>query len=330
LIFCEGCIYYINLGNQCDQRFSILANEFKAEITTIEDLKDKIMKAPMTPKAICRSLLYIFGWKSFITDHLTDPPLENHSKFNSFLISLEGGEAKLRAKKLPQDSHLVPRAAIRLLKEGHAYGPVLPAEFRIEKLNFDQIMKGLRIYMFKMPLEERMRIQTSWDNLRSTLEGLPKQSANLEKMVLTDLPKQTEEVPTLPEHLLVVDDTPQLKGDLFPEEIDFGHLEDEVAVGMDVCIYTEDRKWRPWLGRIVKILTNKRFLLQWYSRKSVRSSVFTALNNSDGSPSLAELDNEMVMFWMMSEPQSRTVTSFSLTPYWLQTIQREYEEIDRK
>ena len=79
----------------------------------------KITSSPMIPKAICRSLLYIFSWKSYISDELSDPPLVNHSKYNSFLVSMEGGNAKLRAKKLPQDRELVPRAGIRLLKEGH-------------------------------------------------------------------------------------------------------------------------------------------------------------------------------------------------------------------
>ena len=117
-----------------------------SEITTIEDLKNKILSAPMIPKPICRTLWYTFGWKSYISDHLASPALENHSKFNSFLISREDGEAKLRAKKLPQDSQLVPRAGIRLLKEGHDLEAVGASEFRIEKINFDKIMKGIKIY----------------------------------------------------------------------------------------------------------------------------------------------------------------------------------------
>jgi hypothetical protein len=315
-------------GNQCDQRFSILTSAFASEITTIEELKDRIVESKMTPKAICRSLLYIFSWKSFIEDQLTDPPLENHSKYNSFLVSLEDGEAKLRAKKLPQDVQLVPRAGIRLMKEGHSFGPVGVADFRTEKLNFDLIMKGLKIYMSSMPLEGRMKIQTSWDNLRATLEGLPKRVDNLEPMTLTDLPKQTHDIPTIPAHLVVGDDIPPLKGDFFPETVEEGHLEDEASVGMDVCIYTDDKRWRPWLGRIVQIL-EKRIVLQWYSRKTVRSTVFTAMKNPDGSPSLAELDNDTVMFWMVSEPQSRKPESFSISHYWLQTIKMEYLEIDK-
>ena len=310
--------------------FSILANEFKTEILTVEDLKMKILNAPIVPKPICQTLLYTFGWNSYITDHLTNPPLKNHSKYNSFLISKEDGHAKLRAKKLPQHTELVPRAGIRLLKEDVVFEPVGPADFRIWKLKFDEINKGLHIFLAKLPLEKRMSIQTSWDGLRSTLEGLPRRSDNLEKMLLTDLPKQIEVHPTVPEHLRVVEDTHELAGDLYPEEIFDGHLEDEVHVGMDVCIYTEDLRTRPWVGRIIQIRENKRFVLQWYSRKSGRGKVFMAVNNSDGSPSLSELDNDTVMFWMMSEPQSRSANSFALTPYWLETIQREYEEIDNR
>ena len=290
----------------------------------------KITSSPMIPKAICRSLLYIFSWKSYISDELSDPPLVNHSKYNSFLVSMEGGNAKLRAKKLPQDRELVPRAGIRLLKEGHGYGPVGPADFRIEGLNFEKIFRGLKIYLVKLPLTERMTIQTSWDKLRSILEGLPNRSANMVKMDLTDLPKQVVEVPILPEHLVVEDETPQLMGDIFAEVINYGHLEDEVTPGMDVCIYTQDKRWRPWVGRIVKVLENKHFVIQWFCRKSVRSSVFTAMQEKDGSPTLSELHNDTVMFWMMSEPQSRTEKTFSLTPYCLETIEREYQEMDRK
>lgn len=313
-----------------DQLFSILASEFKSEIITVDDLKSKIVNAPIKPKPICRTLWYTFGWNSYITPQLADPPLVNHSRYNSFLISLEDGLAKLRGKKLPQHTQLVPRAGIRLVKEDQDNGPVGVSEFRIWKLKFDEINKGLNIFLSKLPLEKRMRIRTSWDGLRETLEGLPRRSENLEKMILTDFPEQTEEIPILPEHLCVVDETPELMGDLYPEEICDGHLEDEVAVGMDLCIYTQDERSRPWVGRIVQVLENKRFKLQWFVRKTVRSKIFTALNNADGSPSLVELDNETVMFWMMSEPQSRSSTSFSLSAYWLQTIQREYEEIDKR
>ena len=311
--------------------FSCLATEFKSEILTLEDLKEKIARAPIVPKPICHSLMYIFGWHAHILDQLADPPLQNHSRCNSFSISLEGGLVKLRGKKLPQHQEFFPRAGIRLLKENILFGPVAPAEFRIEKIKFDAINKGLSVYLSKLPLEKKMSIQTSWDSLRTALESLPRRSDNLEKMMITRLPKQTPNVPAVPpEHLASRDDHVELLGDLYPEEICDGHLEDEVAEGMDVCIYTKELRGRPWVGRVVRVKKeDKRFILQWFTRKTIRSTLFTALKQSDGSPSLSEVDNASVMFWMMSEPQSRSATSFSLSLPWLQTIQAEYEAIDK-
>ena len=306
----------------------LLATEFKSEIITVDDLKQKIVNSPIRPKPFCRTLWYTFGWSSYIAEQLAGPPLQNHSRYNSFVISLEDGQAKLRGKKLPQHTEFVPRAGIRLLKEGHENTPVGAAEFRIEKLKFDDINKGLRIYLSKLELEKRMSIQTSWDSLRENLEALPRRSETLEKMNIKDFPKQSEVILTIPEHLRPADVTPQLMGDLYPEEICDGHIEDEVAVNMDVTIYTQEKYGRPWVGRKVELLEPKGFKLQWFVRKSKRSKLFRALTNADGSPSLAELDYETVMFWMMSEPQSRTAESFSLSPYWLETIEREYAAID--
>ena len=59
--------------------FSMLATQFKSEITTLEDLKEKILQAPIVPKPICRSLLYTFDWKGFIADKLCSPGLKYQS-----------------------------------------------------------------------------------------------------------------------------------------------------------------------------------------------------------------------------------------------------------
>ena len=73
-------------GNEVDQLFSILASEFQSEILTVDDLKEKILNAPISPKPECCHLWYIFGWRDYISDHLADEPLQNHSRFNSFKI----------------------------------------------------------------------------------------------------------------------------------------------------------------------------------------------------------------------------------------------------
>ena len=71
-----------------------------------------------------------------------------------------------RAKKMPQDKELVPRSGIRLLKENIEFEPVGCAEYRIERLNFDEIMKGVNTYLKKIPASERREILISWDKLR--------------------------------------------------------------------------------------------------------------------------------------------------------------------
>ena len=322
-------------GNEVDQLFSILANEFKTEILTVDDLKEKILNAPITPQPDCIHLWYIFGWRDYVTGHLADEPLQNHSRFNSFIIKFEGGIARLRAKRLPQhpDHNLAPRAGIRILREGHPNQAVGPAEFRIERLLFDKIFRGLDIFMSKVSMETRMKIQTSWDALRNKLECLPRKSGSLEKMVITDYPKQAAvEAVVLPDHLQPPEQDHQLRGELCPEEVVIGEvIENEASVGMDVCVYSEEVRGRPWVGRIVQILPDKRFKLQWFGRKTSRSKVFRALTNpTDGSPWITELEFSTVMFWMLSEPGSRTEDSFSVSAYWLQTIEREYQEIDGK
>ena len=81
------------------------------------------------------------------------------------------------------------------------------------------------------------------------------------------------------------------------------------------------------MGRIEKLLENGQFIIQWYTRKTVRSNTFFAMTNPDGSPSLSELDRGTVMFWMMSE--NRKSDSFTLSMTWLETIRLEYEALDK-
>ena len=73
-------------------------------------------------------------------------------------------------------------------------------------------------------------------------------------------------------------------------------------------------------------MEDQRFLIQWYSRKTVRSTTFQALINSDGRPNISELENGSVMFWSMSE--NRTKDSFTLNNFWLKNIEREYTSLD--
>ena len=308
---------------QVDQLFSILCKQFKTDITTLEILKEKITSAPIIPKPICQSLDFIYDWKQFIGDKLTHPPLKYQSKYNSFLLSVETCEGNrcvmLRGKKLPQDTELVPRSGIKVIKENVEFTPVGVAEYRIENIKFDEIMRGLHIFMAKLNLQERMVILTSWDRLRDTLESLPRRSESFPKMKLADLPKQIPEDLHVPGYLMEEEEVgSELTGDKYPETVDDGDIDSEIAVGMDVCVYTEENRGRPWVGRVVQLLESKRFLIQWFTRKTIRSKLFSALVNKDGSRSISEQENGTVMFWQMSE--NRTQASFSLSNFWLETL----------
>ena len=77
--------------------FSILDRELQSEdLYTVEDLKKKLLNAPINPKPICNTVDFTYDWKSFITPYLADPQLSNHSKFHAFLITYENDKAILR------------------------------------------------------------------------------------------------------------------------------------------------------------------------------------------------------------------------------------------
>ena len=305
----------------------------KVDIPTLEVLKERIVSAPIEPNPICRNLDFIYDWKNFILDQLTNPPLKYQSKYNSFLFTVEHRDNQrqivFRAKKLPQDSEMVPRAGIRLIKESTEFDPVGCAEYRIEKINFSEIMKGIHIFLSKQPLQERMNVTASWDRLKDRLEGLPRRSESFPKMNLHQLPKQLQEVLQVPDYLLDKEDEgTELTGDLYHEEVAEGDLDSEIAPGMDLCVYTTEKQGRPWVGRVLELLEDKRFLIHWFTRKTVRSKKFEALNNKDESRNISEMENGSVMIWQMSE--NRTQTSFTLSNFWLEDIAREYDVLDRE
>ena len=317
-------------GNEVDQLFSIICPMLKVDITTIEILRDRILSAPIEPKPICRNLDFIYDWKQFVGSKLANPPLRYQSKYNSFRVNVENRNGKrlvvFRAKKLPQDSHMVPRAGIRLLQEGIDYIPIGSAEFRVEPIKFDLILRGIHIFLSRKSREERRPVLNSWDKLRDHLEGLPRRSNSFPKMNLLDFPKQTYETISIPEYLEEVEYEFELTGDLYPEEVEDGDLDQEITTGMDVCVYTTDKRWRPWVGRVVELLEGRRFLIHWYSRKSSRGKKFEAMSNDSGERCVSVMEYGSVMTWQMSE--NRTSTSFTLSNFWLNYIAREYSNYD--
>ena len=235
---------------------------------------------------------------------------------------------KLRAKRLPQssDDNLEPRPGIELLSENFSFDPVGSAAFRVDDIKFDQIVCGIRKFTSRLALEEQMKIHTSWDNLRHTLESLPGKIDNLKKMNITDLPRQSEEndITGYTEDVEEVE-AGVLSGNYCPEVVDEGNLEEDISVGIDVCVFTEVLAGRPWVGRVTELLPNKQFTIQWFSRKSGRGKIFRAMMKNDGSPYESVQDFDSIMFWDMSV--NRREDSFELTTFWLETMIQEYSKL---
>ena len=315
-------------GNQCDQLFSILTQEFKAEIRTVEELITKIKNAPIIPKAKVHHLFYIYDWKQFISPNLTEKGLKNHSHYNSFQFKLDNGVVNLRAKKFPQNSEWHPEEGIQLLKDDINYEPVAPAEFREEDLNLEKVLTDLRkIYLPLVPEKDQKKVSDSWEKLVSTLERVPKKQ--LPSMKIMEIMKQSPcDPPGIPDiiHEFQEKETPPaLVGEHRPPVVVESNFVEEWKVGMNVVILTSCKRNRPWVGRVVKIISASEFQIQWFERRN-RSNTFWASTNKDGSPYVSAASVESVMFWEMAVDSGPE--SFVLSEYWLKRISFEYSSHD--
>ena len=315
-----------------DRMFSVLAKLFKeSEMRSIDELVQTIRTSPLVPTPVCTNLFYIFDWKSFIQNKFAKTPLEHHSFYHSFKMSLEDGRTAFRGKLYPQDTEYGPKTGIQLIKGGTVFDPVGPADFRIEKLELDKVFKSLQNYFNMMPPELRNKVSSSWEALRKTLESLPNRKDNLLKMKIADLPKQSvDDVPVMPDHyaLFVNDEAcPELLGERIPENASDGNFSSEMTENADVVVYTRSKQNRPWVGRVLQSLHDNKFTVQWYKRRG-RGNTFHAMVNSDGSPVLSQQSNAVVMYWHISEERTRTDTSFQLSHYWLEKIHQDYLDHD--
>ena len=306
--------------------FSILTNEFKtAEIPDVETLKQKIENAPIKPKPVVESMMYSWDWKEFVEPRLN--PLENHSLFNSFLFKKEEGEVRFRYKKLPQSPQYGPLQGIKLIKSRQGLVPIKAAEFRIESLKLDKLMRGLQPYFRTMDLESRMTVVTRWEALKKTLEALPGKLERLEKMDLLKLPTHSEvELDHFPD-VLEDEDERHIQGAFYEELVEEGILEEEICINMDVCVYTVQKRKRPWVGRIASLKNRDTFVVQWYEKDQTnKCGKYVAMKSDDGSPYTSELDQSSVMIWSFTE--SRTDDSFVITPVWMDCLKQEYAKMD--
>ena len=206
--------------------------------------------------------------------------------------------------------------------------PIPVADFRIESLQLDKLMRSLQSYFNTFPLPARMTVVSSWEALKKALESLPNLRDGMPRMNLLSLGKQNA-----PEDSQGDDDDdiepnrPQITGDFHEENVDEGDLEQEIAIGMDVCVFTRTKIGRPWVGRVVTIISKEEFEIQWYEKDlNFRNGTYKAMNLDNGSPYLSEQRMESVMFWSFTE--SRSDLSFIISPYWQACLRREYIKLD--
>ena len=206
------------------------------------------------------------------------------------------------------------------------YTPVPAADFRVEKLCLDVVFRDLNKFIARMSSLEANRVRQSWDNLRERLEKMPRRQKNLPCMKILELPKQSFKEPIqLPVYDDIEESLPELVGEEFPADLNEGDFEAEIMKSMDVVLYTDRTVGRPWVGRVLEVLDDSCFMLQWFGRKN-RGNTYHAMFNKDNSPYSSKQSFSSVMFWEMGIDKEES--SFKLTNKWLEKILKEYDVYD--
>ena len=159
----------------------------------------------------------------------------------------------------------------------------------------------LQKFFCTLPLAIRLKVTSSWEALRKTLESLPRNSENLSKMRLSELPKQLNyESIEIPAELnqFVEEDLPHLIGEI---------NQDEPVVG---CI---EWVWAAWRS-CINILHRITFICCW---------IYTSSNPSwcQGRQVVSHSSNQLQCFVLVTTSLSSSwasaclpSSSLSLTP----------------
>ena len=106
----------------------------------------------------------------------------------------------------------------------------------------------------------------------------------------------------------------------------WSQFQTEISPGMDIAVYTESKKDRPWLGRVLKIQADSStFEVQWFKRRG-RSATFQAMFSEYGTAYSSTLDTNTVMLWEFGD--NKTENSFEISKEWYIKIMEEYKSHD--
>lgn len=142
--------------------------------------------------------------------------------------------------------------------------PIKAADFRVESLGLEKLLRGLQPFFASLDMETRMIVVTRWEALKKTLEALPLKREALARMDIQKLPKQAPGEASRDDRSLEEDR--QVQGTFFDVPVEEGDLETDICTDMDVCVYTRVKRKRPWVGRVVSIKDRETFVINWYEK----------------------------------------------------------------
>ena len=98
-----------------------------------------------------------------------------------------------------------------------------------------------------------------------------------------------------------------------------------IVSGLDVAVYTRDKRSRPWTGVVVAIEDDSHFKIQWYEPGKKKGQFLLAMK--DGVPHCSVLDNDSVILWAFSSKISDV--EFFVKPAIMEQIMSSYKFHDR-
>ena len=99
------------------------------------------------------------------------------------------------------------------------------------------------------------------------------------------------------------------------------------TLGMDVAVYTDMKKGRPWVGRVLTIDgVSNTFDIHWYVKTPGQKNKYAAMP-SDNESLISTQSLESVMLWGFTD--DREESSCYISNYWLDNLRIEYEKLDK-
>ena len=222
-----------------------MADCFKTDIFSVEELFKKIKSANIIPAPVINHLFSTFNWKDFIHPRLSTPALANHSLYGAFQVRREVTGVAFRGKRYAYDEEWSPGCGIQLLKENTEYTPVKAAEVNMDSIKLDLVFSHLQTKLYPiLTHDERLRIQSDWDRLRDKLDNLVRNFSTLPTLNLGDMPKQelnsvrNFEIPSNLESIANEGVLPELKG---KHACDDDSGLNEVEIGQDIVVWTKSK-----------------------------------------------------------------------------------------